>query len=132
MKITEVEAVILRQPAVDDAIADGSQDDLIVLVQTDSGIVGVGEVDSSPEIVKAAIEAPNSHANSIGLRHVLLGQDPLDIDGLWQRMYRASVYFGRRGVAIHAMSGIDLALWDIKGKFEGKPVCELLGSKRRD
>src|SRR4051795_10449128 len=123
MKITEVEAVILRQPAVDDAIADGSQDDLIVLVHTDSGITGVGEVDSSPEIVKAAIEAPNSHSNSIGLRHILLGQDPLDIAGLWQRMYRASVYFGRRGVAIHAMSGIDLALWDIKGKLENKPVC---------
>ena len=43
-------------------------------------------------------------------------------------MYRASVYFGRRGVAIHAMSGIDLALWDIKGKLAGKPVCELLGT----
>jgi L-rhamnonate dehydratase len=132
MKITDVEAIILRQPAVDDAIADGSQDDLIVLIHTDSGITGIGEVDSSPEIVKAAIEAPNSHSNSIGLRHVLLGQDPLDIDGLWQRMYRASVYFGRRGVAIHAMSGIDLALWDIKGKLENKPVCELLGTKRRD
>jgi L-rhamnonate dehydratase len=132
MKITDVEAIILRQPMVDDGIADGSQDDLIVLIHTDAGITGIGEVDSSPEVVKAAIEAPNSHSNSIGLRHVLIGQDPLQIGELWRRMYRASVYFGRRGVAIHAMSGIDLALWDIKGKLENKPVCELIGTKRRD
>ncbi len=132
MKITDVEAIILRQPTVDDSIADGSQDDLIVRIHTDSGIIGIGEVDSAPEVVKAAIEAPNSHANSIGLRHVLVGRDPQDIDGLWQAMYRASVYFGRRGVAIHAMSGIDLALWDIRGKLADKPVCELLGPPKRN
>jgi L-rhamnonate dehydratase len=126
VRITEVEAIILRQPLVNDAIADGSQDDVIIRIETDEGIVGIGEVDSAPEIVKATIEAPNSHSNSIGLRHILLGQDPFD-DELWQRMYRGSVYFGRRGVAIHAMSGIDIALWDIKGKKLGKPVCELLG-----
>jgi len=128
VKITEVETIILRQPDVDDAIADGSQDDLIVRIHTDDGIVGVGEVDSAPEIVAAAINAPNSHANAIGLRHVLIGADPLDNEGLWAKMYRGSVYYGRRGVAIHAMSGIDLALWDIKGKVAGKPVCELLGT----
>jgi len=48
LRITDVEAVVLRQPAVDDAIADGSQDDLIVLVSTDEGITGIGEVDSAP------------------------------------------------------------------------------------
>ena len=42
-------------------------------------------------------------------------------------MYRGLIYFGRRGIAIHAISGIDIALWDIKGKALGKPVCELLG-----
>ncbi len=131
MKITEVETIILRQPEVDDAIADGSQDDLLIRISTDEGIVGVGEVDSAPEVVDAAINAPNSHSNAIGLRHVLIGADPLDIEGLWARMYRGSVYYGRRGVAIHAMSGIDLALWDIKGKAAGKPVAELLGTPRR-
>ncbi len=132
MKITEVEAIVLRQPALDEAIADGSQDDLIVRVHTDEGIVGVGEVDSSPEVVKAVIEAPNSHAIAIGLRHVLVGEDPLDTERLWRTMYRATIYYGRRGVAIHALSGIDLALWDIKGKALGKPVAELLGPVRRD
>lgn len=131
MKITEVETIILRQPDVDDAIADGSQDDLIVRIHTDEGIVGIGEVDSAPEVVQAAIDAPNSHANAIGLRHMLIGADPLDHEGLWARMYRGSVYYGRRGAAIHAMSGVDLALWDIKGKAAGKPVSELLGTPRQ-
>lgn len=130
MKITEVETIVLRQPDVDDAIADGSQDDLIVRIHTDEGIMGIGEVDSAPEVVKAAIDAPNSHANAIGLRHMLLDADPLDNEGLWAKMYRGSVYYGRRGAAIHAMSGVDLALWDIKGKAAGKPVCELLGTPR--
>src|SRR3954471_8404784 len=128
VKITEIETIVLRQPDVDDAIADGSQDDLIVRIHTDEGIVGVGEVDSAPEVIQAAIDAPNSHANAIGRRHMLLGADPLDNEGLWAKMYRGSVYYGRRGVAIHAMSGVDLALWDIKGKVAGKPVCQLLGT----
>src|SRR5262245_36528082 len=132
VKITEVEAIILRQPIVDGAIADGSQDDLIVRVHTDDGIVGIGEVDSAPEVAKAVYDAPNSHYIATGLRHVLIGHDPLDIEGAWRRMYMGSVYYGRRGVAMHAMSGIDIALWDIKGKKLGKPVCELLGRKKHD
>jgi L-rhamnonate dehydratase len=132
VKITEVEAIILRQSNVDGAIADGSQDDLIVRIHTDEGIVGIGEVDSAPEVVRAVFDAPNSHYIATGLRHVLIGQDPLDIEGAWQRMYMGSVYYGRRGVAMHAISGIDIALWDIKGKKLGKPVCELLGTKKRD
>ncbi|HEY1326587.1 MAG TPA: mandelate racemase/muconate lactonizing enzyme family protein, partial [Casimicrobiaceae bacterium] len=132
MKITEVEAIILRQSVVDGAIADGSQDDLIVRVHTDEGIVGIGEIDSAPEVAKAVIEAPDSHYIATGLRHVLVGRDPMDIEGLWRRMYLGSVYYGRRGVAMHAISGIDIALWDIRGKALGKPVCELLGTKKRD
>ncbi|MGI9145435.1 MAG: mandelate racemase/muconate lactonizing enzyme family protein [Chloroflexota bacterium] len=131
MKITDVEAIVLRQPAVDESIADGSQDDLIVRVHTDAGIVGVGEVDSAPEVVKAVIEAPASHAIASGLRQVLLGEDPLDVEGLWWKMYRAAIYYGRRGVAVHAISGIDLALWDIKGKHLGQPVARLLGTPHR-
>src|SRR3954462_7884822 len=93
VKITEVEAIVLRQPVVDGAIADGSQDDLIVRVHTDEGIVGIGEVDSAPEVVKAVFDAPNSHYIATGLRHVLIGADPMDIEGLWRRMYMGSVYY---------------------------------------
>jgi L-alanine-DL-glutamate epimerase-like enolase superfamily enzyme len=131
MQITDVEAIVLRQPGLDTSIADGSQDDLVVRVHTDAGIVGVGEVDSAPEVVKAVIEAPGSHAIASGLRHVLIGQDPLNVEHLWDVMYRAAIYYGRRGVALHAISGIDIALWDIKGKALGKPVSELIGPVQR-
>jgi len=132
VKITEVEAIILRQPVVDGAIADGSQDDLIVRVHTDEGITGIGEVDSAPEVVKAVFDAPHSHFIATGLRHVLIGQDPLDIEGLWRRMYMGSVYYGRRGAAMHAISGVDIALWDLTGKILGVPVARLLGGPRND
>src|SRR5262245_53048266 len=132
MKITDVEAIVLRQPAVDDHIADGSQDDLVILVHTDEGITGIGEVDSAPEAVRALVQAPGSHAIANSLHDILVGDDPLDPGRLWEKMYRGLIYIGRGGIALHAISGIDIALWDIKGKAEGKPVCELLGSPQRD
>ncbi len=127
MKITDVEAVVLRQTAVNEGIADGSQDDLVILVHTDEGITGIGEVDSAPEAVAALVTAPGSHAIANSLRQLLIGEDPLDVERLWDKMYRGVIFIGRRGIAIHAISGIDIALWDIKGKALGKPVCELLG-----
>lgn len=132
MKITDVEAIVLRQPALDDGIADGSQDDLVIKVHTDEGIVGIGEVDSAPEAVKALVDAPGSHAIANSLHGLLVGEDPLDVERLWQKMYVGLIYIGRRGIALHALSGIDIALWDIKGKVEGKPISELLGGARRD
>ena len=98
-----------------------------VKVTTDAGIVGYGEVDSNPMAVKGCIEGPFSHTTATGLAHVLIGEDPLRTEYLWHKMYRANIYGGRRGVAIHAMSGIDLALWDIKGKALGLPIWRLLG-----
>jgi L-alanine-DL-glutamate epimerase-like enolase superfamily enzyme len=127
LKITDVEAIILRQPDVDTSKADGSQDALIIRVHTDEGITGIGEVDSLPSVIKAIVDAPPSHAVASGLKHLLVGENPLEIDRLWEKMYRGSIYYGRRGPAIHAMSGIDIALWDIKGKALGQPVSRLLG-----
>ena len=132
MRITDVEAIVLRQPAVDEAIADGSQDDLVILVHTDEGITGIGEVDSAPEAVKALVDAPGSHAIANSLKRLLVGQDPSEIEHLWDVMYRGLIYIGRRGIAVHAISGIDIALWDIKGKALGKPLCELIGTPLRD
>lgn len=128
MKITDVEAVILRQPVLDEGIADGSQDDLVILVHTDEGITGIGEVDSAPEAVRALVDAPGSHAIANSLKELLVGEDPTDVERLWHKMYRGLIYIGRRGIALHALSGIDIALWDVKGKAEGKPVCELIGT----
>jgi len=132
VKITAVEAIVLRQPVLDDGIADGSQDDLVIKVHTDEGIVGIGEVDSAPEAVRALVNAPGSHAIANSLHDLLVGEDPLDVERLWQKMYRGLIYVGRRGIALHAISGIDIALWDIKGKVEGKPISELLGGAKRD
>jgi L-alanine-DL-glutamate epimerase-like enolase superfamily enzyme len=131
VKITEVEAIVLRQAEVNDGIADGSQDDLVVRIHTDEGITGIGEVDSSPELIQALVQAPSSHAVAMSLRDVLIGEDPLDVEGLWHKMYRGLIYIGRRGIAVHAISGIDIALWDIKGKALGKPIYELLGTPHR-
>jgi L-rhamnonate dehydratase len=132
LKITDVEAIVLRQAVVDEGIADGSQDDLVVRIHTDEGITGIGEVDSSPELVQALVQAPSSHAVAVSLREVLIGEDPMNVERLWQKMYRGLIYFGRRGIAIHAISGLDIALWDIKGKALGKPVFELLGTPHRN
>lgn len=126
MIITEVEALILRQPVVDATRADGGQDTLLVRIHTDTDLVGIGEVDSSPEITKAVIDAPASHSVHSGLRALLLGRNPLDVTGLWEDLYRGSIYAGRRGAGIHALSGVDMALWDIKGQAEGKSISALL------
>jgi L-rhamnonate dehydratase len=63
---------------------------------------------------------------------LIVGENPLEVERLWYRMYRGSIYYGRRGVTIQAISAIDIALWDIMGKFYGQPIHMLLGAKRRD
>jgi L-alanine-DL-glutamate epimerase-like enolase superfamily enzyme len=131
IRITGVDAMYLRLPGFDEARTDSSRDALIVRISTDAGVTGYGEVDSSPLVVKAMIESPSSHTLARGLRDVLLGQDPLDVQRLWHEMYEATLYVGRAGVVIHAMAGIDLALWDLKGKVLGVPVHRLLGGAFR-
>ena len=131
MKITNVEAIILRLPQIQ-ARTDSSQDALLVKISTDAGITGWGEVDGCPEVAKAVIEAGYSHTQVNGLRAILLGEDPLATTRLWNKMYAETLYYGRSGAAVQAMAGVDIALWDIKGRALGKPVVELLGGALRD
>lgn len=126
MKITQVEAIHLRLPVVNER-CDGSQDTLVVRVHTDAGITGVGEVDSSPAVAKAIVDAPISHKISRGLAECVLGQDPFEIERLIHRMYEGTIFFGRQGAVIQAMSGVEIALWDIVGKAVKRPVYQLLG-----
>ena len=126
LKIVQVEAIYLRLPDVK-VQCDSGQDALIVRIATDAGIVGYGEVDSNPMGAKGIIEGPFSHTTATGLGRVVIGEDPFRTEYLWEKMYRANIYGGRRGVGLHAMSGIDMALWDIKGKALGMPVWKLLG-----
>jgi L-alanine-DL-glutamate epimerase-like enolase superfamily enzyme len=126
MKITRIEAIPLRLPEVNER-CDGSQETLIVKVHTDAGIVGIGEVDSSALVAKAIIEAPLSHKICRGLAECVIGEDPFEIERLVHLMYEGSIFFGRKGAAIQAMSGIEIALWDVMGKAVGRPVYQLLG-----
>jgi L-rhamnonate dehydratase len=126
MKITRVEPIHLRLPEVNER-CDGSQETLVVKVHTDAGIVGVGEVDSSSHVARAIIEAPLSHKICRGLALCVEGEDPFEIDRLVHRMYEGTIFFGRQGAVIQAMSGVEIALWDVVGQAVGRPVYQLLG-----
>ena len=131
MKITDIEVIHLRVPGMNETCEWG-EDALIVRVHTDEGITGLGEADSSPMVIKALIETPNSNLYCYGLKELLMGENPLEIARLWQKMYWSSNYVGRRGAGIHAISAIDIALWDIAAKYYGVPLHTLLGGKFRD
>lgn len=127
MKITTVEPIVLRRDRIDTGRADGTQDAFLVRIHTDEGIVGIGEADTSPYLARTMIEMPSSHAVARGLGELLVGENPLEIERLWKLMFDGTYHYGRFGAALHVMSGIDIALWDIAGKAAGRPVCELLG-----
>lgn len=126
MKITDVKAIVLKLPEISDA-ADGTQDDLIIKVETDEGFTGYGEVDTAPFVGKAIVDAYMSHGTCYGLKEIVVGCDPFDYEQIWNDMWKKTYYYGRSGPVMHVMSGIDMALWDIMGKATGKPVHKLLG-----
>jgi L-rhamnonate dehydratase len=126
MKITNVSGIILRLPEISTA-ADGTQDTLIIKVETDEGITGYGEADTSSMVGKAIIDAYMAHGMCYGLREVVVGADPFDYEQIWNDMWTKTYYYGRSGPVMHVMSGIDMAIWDIMGKATGKPVHKLLG-----
>jgi len=97
---------------------------LIVQVVTDDGLTGLGTVGAANGHARFTIE---NH-----LKHVVLNQNPFDVEMLWERMFRESINYGRKGMALEAISAIDIALWDIMGKATGQPVYNLLGGRTRD
>ena len=129
MKISQIICQILRVQQVAAKTAS-CQDVVLLRVRTDDGWEGIGEADASPEVIKAIIDAPFSHNIACGLREILLGENPLENERLWQKMLRRTQYFGRSSVTIAAMSAVDMALWDLKGKKFGAPVHTLLGGKQ--
>lgn len=131
MKITQVICQVLRINHVEAKTAS-SQDSVLVRIRTDDGLEGIGEADSSPEMVKAAIDAPFSHNVASGLRELLIGEHPLETDRIWEKMYRQTMYCGRRSTTISAMAAVDMALWDLKGKYFGEPIHRLLGGKKHE
>jgi L-alanine-DL-glutamate epimerase-like enolase superfamily enzyme len=132
MKIVDLESYVLLAPNVSTASTSSAQDSFVVIVRTDAGIEGIGESDVNPWIARACVEAPGTHTMGLGIREMLIGTDPADIEGLWRRLYVGTCMNGRRGAVIHALGAIEMALWDIKGKAEGKPVFELLGGAQQE
>jgi L-alanine-DL-glutamate epimerase-like enolase superfamily enzyme len=132
MKIVDIECHTLLVPDVRTDATSSAQDDIVVLVRTDEGITGIGETDVNPWIAKACIEARGTHTMGLGLKEMLLGENPLEPERLWEKLYTGSAMNGRRGAVICAMGALDMALWDICGKAAGKPCWQLLGNAARD
>lgn len=91
----------------------------LVEIETDQGILGIGTAGGFTVTAKPIIDTL--------LAPLVVGEDPRNIEYLWQRMFRSSVRIGRRGAVMAAISGIDIALWDLKGKMLGAPIYQLLG-----
>jgi L-alanine-DL-glutamate epimerase-like enolase superfamily enzyme len=127
MRITSIDCHVLLQPAFDITAASSAQDDIVVEIHTDEGLAGIGETDVNPWIAKACIEAPGSHNMGVGLSELLVGLDPMDVEGLWDQMYVSTAMNGRRGAVINAIGALDIALHDLRGKALGVPCYELLG-----
>ncbi len=96
---------------------------VLVEIFTGGGLVGLGNAALSPLVTKACIDTY--------LKPVLLGADPWDTEYLWQQMYRRTMAFGRKGVAMTAISAVDIALWDLLGKSAKQPVYRLLGGRTK-
>ncbi|MCY4053542.1 MAG: L-rhamnonate dehydratase [Hyphomicrobiales bacterium] len=93
-------------------------------VETDDGIVGIGNAALAPQAVKTAIDAY--------LAPLVIGADPFDYAYIWEKMYRRSHAWGRKGIGMIAISAIDIAVWDLMGKLAGKPVFKLLGGRTKE
>ncbi len=132
MKITAVRAHCLRSPLETPfAFSQGwvrSRGATIVEVLTDEGLVGWGEA------LCQGLQPPEIAAATIGsaLAPLLVGADPRDVEPLWHRMYMCTRDFGMKGAVVAAISGVDIALWDLAGKALGQPVWRLLGGAFRD
>lgn len=131
LKIAEVECHVLLAPDYDPSFTSSAQDSLVVLIHTDGGVTGIGECDANPWMAKAVIEAPGTHTMGRAIKEILIGADPFAIGDLWAEIYTGTAMNGRRGMVIHALSAIDMALWDLCGKAMGQPVHALLGGATR-
>jgi L-lyxonate dehydratase len=96
---------------------------LIVEIFTADGHVGIGNAALSPQIAK--------HIIDLHLKPLMIDQDPWDVERLWQLMYRKTMAFGRKGIALAAISAVDLALWDLIGKSAKQPVFRMLGGRTK-
>ena len=93
-------------------------------VEAESGEIGIGNAALAPPLVKQAIDAYYAP--------LVIGEDPFDYAYLWEKMYRRTLAWGRKGVGMTAISAVDIAVWDLMGKLAGKPVFKLLGGRTKE
>jgi L-alanine-DL-glutamate epimerase-like enolase superfamily enzyme len=133
MKITQIRTHLLTYEYKPDEIwswAGGRtlrRNAVFVRVGTDEGIEGYGEIGETaflPQSVKSIVEEQ--------FVPLLVGEDPLNIERLWHRMYMRSSHWGRKGVVIPIISGLDIALWDIAARFVKQPLYRILGGACRE
>lgn len=136
MKIVDIKTICLKVPFPPGVVIKGAvetwyhRNGMFLLVETDEGVTGIGEIWCNCPQWSHYEKEITVHQ---GLKPYVIGLNPLDIDGTFAavetKMKRLGSQWGAYGVMHHVLSGFDVALWDIKGKVTGKPICELLGSK---
>lgn len=130
--VAELEVIPIVTPEVNAEDCDGSADTVIVRLTDEAGRTGIGEADAPADLVRAFIEQPDLHVWSKNVRNLVVGRDPFPIAALVDELYHSTSYPGRRGLGIHALSAVDIALHDLVGKQLGRPVFELLGGARKE
>jgi L-rhamnonate dehydratase len=139
MKIVDVTPFLLSgnesygmHAEADEAIDQGDSL-LMVRIATDEGIEGWSDVETLAPVAARVISGPGMGAMGFRtLREELIGRDPLDVEQIWQELYLASAYYGRRGVGMHCMSAIDNCLWSIRAQARGLDLATIIGSRLRD
>lgn len=132
MKITDVRTIRLRAeiPSEGQVFSRSgirnSRSATLVQVETDKAITGLGSCSGNGELIEFIVVNV--------LKPLLIGMDPTEIDAIWDKAYVRGGHkeFGTRGIGVVALSGVDIALWDILGKVRGVPLYQLLGGKCRD
>jgi D-galactarolactone cycloisomerase len=132
MKITDVRTIRLRAeiPSEGQVFSRSgirnSRSATLVQVKTDKAITGLGSCSGNGELIEFIVAKV--------LKPLLVGMDPTEIDAIWDKAYVRGGHkeFGTRGIGVVALSGVDIALWDIVGKVRGVPLYQLLGGKCRD
>jgi hypothetical protein len=130
MKITKVETHVLLVPDYDSEACSSAQDDIVVIVHTDEGLTGIGETDTNPWVAQAMIQARGTHRLGLGLEEMLVGENPLNVEAIWEKLYTGSIMTGRR----LGPAGKDpwLALLADDGRREKNPChCVCLTVARR-
>jgi L-alanine-DL-glutamate epimerase-like enolase superfamily enzyme len=131
-KIAKLEVIPVYSPDASPDDLDGTTDTVIVKIFDEDGRYGFGETDAPPHVVKSFLEMPTAHLWSRNASEILVGADPVEVAGLWQKLYEGTFWPGRRGLGMHAISAIDIALHDLAGKQLGLPVYKLMGGARRE